>query len=612
MTWLGTRRWKLPLQGNWIMVKRAWILPAAAALLPQGVAAQGVIELEEAFVFSNLLPVEVNRTGASVEVVGAEDLEGSEQGVQNLLERLPGISVSSNGGLGSTAGVRIRGLNENYIGVTFDGIEVTDPSAPQNRFEFGQLTRGAIGRIEIAKGAQTAIYGSDAVAGAVNITSWRPDREGFSWGGEVEAGSYGTYSATLNLGRLDEDTEMAFTLSHIRSDGFSARVENDEPDGFEQTLLTFALEQDVTEAVALGGSLFYADEETEYDGFPATDPVGLSDGIRKGARVFARVRGERVEHEVSLSYYDRFRNEISSFGPFPFEGERTKLAYLGRTELGPATGLAFGADWTEERAVVGASSYDAANGAVFGEVNHALSEVTDIALSLRHDVYSDFADQTSARVALVHRAANDLTIRASIGNGYRAPSLFERFDGFSGNPALTPETGLGGEVSVEKGFEGGWLKATVFRTDIEDLIDFDFGTFTYMQTTGTTRTQGAELSGEWALGAATVYGSYTYTDAERAGMRLDRVPRHDLTLGLMAPVTERLDAALDVRAVGDVLDGGMPLDDYAVANASLTYAVTEDVDAWLRIENLFDEDYETVRFYNTPGRSFYVGLRAAF
>ena len=114
------------------MSMRSILLLSAAIVVPQAAVAQDVFELDEAFVFSGLLPVEVNRTGSTVEVVDEEDLEGSEQGLENTLDRLPGVSVTSNGGLGTTSTIRVRGLDGKYIGVTVNGIEVTDPSSAQN------------------------------------------------------------------------------------------------------------------------------------------------------------------------------------------------------------------------------------------------------------------------------------------------------------------------------------------------------------------------------------------------------------------------------------------------------------------------------------------------
>lgn len=214
----------------------------AAVIVPQAAWSQDVIELDEAFVFSGLLPVEVSRTGATVEVLEGAELDGQGQSVQEALTRLPGVSVVANGGLGQESTLVIRGLGETYIGVTYDGIEMTDSAAPTNAFAFGQLSRAQAGRVELTKGTQTAVYGSDAIGGTVDITSWRPNKDGVSYSSNFEAGSFGTLAGSLSMGQRSETAEVAFTVSRITSDGYAADVTNTEADGFRQTVLSFALE----------------------------------------------------------------------------------------------------------------------------------------------------------------------------------------------------------------------------------------------------------------------------------------------------------------------------------------------------------------------------------
>ncbi len=591
-----------------------YLLTSAAVMLPFGASAQGAFELEEAVVFSGLLPVEVNRTGASVEVIDDTDLEGASQSVQEALTRLPGVSVVANGGLGQESTLAIRGLGETYVGVTFDGIEVTDPAAPTNAFAFGQLSRAAVGRLELSKGTQTAVYGSDAIAGTVDVTSWRPSKDGLSYGGSAEIGSFGNYAGTFHLGQRDAGGDVALTLSRIVSDGYAADNTNEEKDGFRQTLLTFSIDRSISETVSAGLSFFRSDDETEYDAFGAEE--GLSDGERTGVRLFSTIDAGGIEHEIATSYFNVVRDEVSAFGPFPFEGTRRKLEYIGRTAVGGSVDLAFGADWTKEISAAGGVPYEDENGGVFGEVNWAPTDATDLSFSLRHDVYTDFDDQTTGRIAAVHRMGGDLTIKGTLGTGYRAPSLQERF-GFGGNPAFVPEESVGGDLGVTKGFANGSVTATVFYTEIDSLIRYDRATFSLFQLPGTTVSQGVELSGDWKVGAASLYGAYTYTDATTEDARLVRVPRHDLTLGLEMPVTDKVRGGIELRHVMDLLDvdgagTSVALDDYTVANVSVSYDLSEKTQAYLRVDNILDEDYQTTLGYDAPGRSVFVGLRASF
>ena len=595
------------------------LLLTVAVIAPQTVWSQDVIELDEAFIFSGLFPVEVNRTGSTVEVLDADDLAGSEVGVEGALDRLPGVSVTSNGGLGTSSVIRVRGLDGKYIGVTIDGIEVTDPSRIQNTFNFGTFTQGMPSRIELAKGTQTTVYGSDAIAGAVSITTWRPEVDGRSGQSSLAVGSFGTANASLSFGFRDESGEIAATMSRVHSDGFTARPGNDDADGFDQTELSLAIRRNLTDAVTVGLTGLYTDGSSEFDQSD-TDPLAQLDETRTGLRAFAEISGGAIDHELSLSYFENERNDL--FSPFTnnFVGERVKAVYLGNTDLSGAVSLAFGADWSEESSTLDGTASDASNGAVFGELLYALSSSTDVTLGLRHDVYSDFDDQTTGRVAVVHRGAGALTYKASIGNGYRAPSLYERFGPYSPEVVeLQPETSRSADLGIEAAYENASYGATLFYTEIQDLIGFDGTAVTaarpfgaYFQAPGTTISKGVELSAEWTIGAADVFANYTFTNAATEGSRLSRVPRHDVTLGVSGALSDTLTGTFDVRSVRDTVNFGTPMDDYTLANVTFTQSLGEDRDAFLRIENIFDEDYESVPGYNSSGLSVFVGLRASF
>lgn len=587
----------------------------AAVIVPQAAMAQDVFELDEAFVFSGLLPVEVNRNGSTVEIVDEEDLAASQVGVENTLDRLPGVSVTSNGGLGTASSVRIRGLDGKYIGVTIDGIEVTDPSSIQNSLNFGSFTRGLVDRIELAKGTQTTVYGSDAIAGSVNLSTWRPEMDGRSGGYAVEAGSFGTASAQLSFGHRDESGEVAVTLSRVQTDGFSAvptEAAGDD-DGFEETGLTFSLRRNLSDTATVGLTGFLTDGSSEFDDEFNDLPVGQLDLTRVGLRAFAEVTSGAIEHEFGLSYFENDRLDVFSSFTNSFIGERVKLEYLGTTDLSAAATLAVGTDWSEETSTLDGDASSASNGAVFGELLYAVSDATDVTLGLRYDVYSDFDDQATGRLAVVHRGEGALTYKASVGNGYRAPSLYERFGPFAPvGITLQPEESRSADVGIEADFENASYAATVFYTEIDNLIAYDLGTFSYNQVPGTTVSRGVEMSADWSVGVADVFANYTYTDAGSDSGRASRVPRHDLTLGVAGSLSDTLTAAIDLRSVNDTVSGGEVLDDYTVANVTLTQKLSANREAYLRIENLFDEDYQTVPNYSTPGLSVFVGLRASF
>ncbi len=189
----------------------------STALISHPLLAQEVFDLDEIVISPSLSPVEASRTGAAVEVLEGQDTGQEDTRVINRLARLPGVNMTSTGGLGAQATIQVRGLPSRYVGVRINGIDVTDPSGTQNQFNFGGLTASGIQRIELLKGSQSALYGSSAIAGVVNITTFRPEVLGFSGQAQVEAGSFETYSGTFSLCHATERGEVALIYGYVES-----------------------------------------------------------------------------------------------------------------------------------------------------------------------------------------------------------------------------------------------------------------------------------------------------------------------------------------------------------------------------------------------------------
>jgi len=585
--------------------------------------ATDVVELGTITVSGSLSPVATEQSGASVEIVDGREARDTDTRLTDRLDRLPGVNSVSTGGLGGATTLQIRGLPARYVGVQINGIDVSDPSGTQNQFDFGGLTGDSLGRIEVLKGSQSALYGSEAVGGLVDISTWRPTADGFSGELRTEAGRYETYSGALNMGYRDARGEVALTYARTDTEGFSSRSSNGEKDGFEQDMLTFYGEYATSEVLSLGLTGFHMDSDAEFDPFIGTAGSLLTE--QTGLRGFARLTTGRVDHELSVSHLDIDRRDTSPGAFTPrFTGERTELSYLGSADLGRYSRLNFGVEYTEERFTAAPVRGSKDNTALHGEWLITPADTIDVSLALRQDEDSDFGGETTGRAAAVWRPAEGWALRAVAGTGFRAPSLFERFSAF-GDPTLEPEESRSYEIGVERSFASGSVEATLFKTEIDNLIRFDptatkcgsgFGCFT--QVPGKTTSEGLELAGDFDINAAVaIYGSYTYTDARNNGQRLTRTPRHDAVVGLEAQFTPAWRGGFDVRHVADVLPSafapvGNKVGDYTLVGARIEHDVTERAVVYLRVENLFDEDYETAGGFNTPGRSAHVGLSAKF
>lgn len=605
-------------------MNRTIFVAGLATLAAQSAAGQDAFDLGTLVVSPSLSPVPEGEVASTVEVLTGDEIRGRDTGTRETLDRLPGVSFSGNGGLGANTTLRIRGLDTSYIGVRLDGIDVSDPSSTQTSFNFGQLVGSGLSRIEVLKGSQSALYGSEAIGGVVNLQSWRPTRDGASGEALLEAGSFGTVKGSASAGFRSERGEVALSLGRVQTDGISARAGDDEEDGFDQTQILVSGRFAATETLTFGANAFRRDSDVEIDR-SATDNSGESTTEQTGARVFAELVAGPVTHRLTYSEFVSERRDPGG-AITAFDGTRTELAYEGNATLGATADLDFGLSQTEETIETSSvAKRDETVLAAFGELRWRPSDRTTVSVALRRDDNSDFGVETTGRLALTHLLREDVTLRAVAGTGYRAPSLFERYSQY-GDPALQPETSKSFELGVEKSFgEQAVIEATVFYTEIEDLIDFDgaatacgSGFGCYDQVPGLTVSQGMELSGAYDLTErVTVNGSYTYTDAETDGARLARVPRHDLVLGAEADLTDGWSATGEIRHVADIEPSAFaPADnkvgDHTLVNLGVGYEVSETSELYLRVENALDEDYETAGGYNTPGRAVFAGLRASF
>lgn len=599
-----------------------------AGLAPLAGTAQEIILLDEITVSANFEDTQTDRSGSSVEIVTEEDLEKTnETRATDVLSRLPGVAVRSRGPLGGASSLTIRGVNHSNIAVRVDGIDVSDPSAPQVAFDFGSLTTMDIGRIEVLKGAQSAAYGSEAIGGVVDITTKRATEEGVEQTAVLEFGSYATRKGAYSYAAKGERGELAFTLSRVETDGFSAAEENDgntEDDGFESTRLSFYGDYDLGEAVKVVVSGFLEEAEYDYDESGPVDgtPDDVTDNDSHGLRAALQFETGSVEHEVSASIFDieRVLTGTNFFGPFRFqyEGERQTIGYQGATDLGANSRLVFGAESVEETYTsdfgFGASTNDSTVNSAYAELSVAPNDMLDVTGTLRFDDHSEFGAHTTGRLAAAYRPREDLIFRASLANGFRAPSPYELYDFYAGNPDLDPETSISAELGVEKRYgDAGFVKATAFWVEVEDMIDYSYATYSYVQADGKVRRHGIELSTGWDFGTVGVEAAYTYT-GRSGNASLDSsgwltvTPRHTLAVSATADLTDRLSTTVTALHNAD----RDTLGDMTVVNASATYAINDSVSAYLRIENLFDEEYQSVPGFGTSDRAAFVGLRADF
>lgn len=614
---------------------------ALALIAAAGSAAAQEFDLGEIVVQGGLEASGIDETGAVVEIVTEDDLAATgETRVIDYLARLPGVSIRQRGSLGGVGALTIRGVSQNNIAVRIDGIDVSDPSGPQVAYDFGGLTTSDISRIEVLKGSQSALYGSEAMGGVINITTRRATEDGVSQTAAMEYGSYATFKGAYSVAARGEGYDFALTQSWVQTDGYSAGDENDgndEADGFEARRLSFAAEFAMTTAASLELSAFTEQSTFDYDeavgGIPFDGtPDDVTDRDQRGLRAALNLSMGGVDYTAELTRYeiDRTQSGTTRFGAatLGYNGTRRTAALRGAADIGTNARVIAGIERTVEDYTTNFNfggfippqeNVTTTINAIYAELDLALSEDVDVTATLRHDDRSDFGGFTTGRLAAVWRVQDDLLLRASVANGFRAPSpyelTYESFIAGFDEEELSPETSRSFELGLEKRYgASGTVGATLFYITADDIIDYDGANDAFVQLDGTVTRRGLELSTAWAFeGGLAVSGNYTYTESESdaplsSSGWLASAPKHALSASITAPLTERI----DLTVTGLYEAGRETLDDYGVVNATATYAISQGAEVYVRVENLMDTEYQTVEGYGTSDRAVFAGIRASF
>jgi len=626
-------------------------LCAALAATPLG--AQNVFTLDELVFSASLTDVARDRTGVTTQVITEEQLRnaGNVQ-LADVLSRQPGITVTRNGGLGGQTDVRIRGNGPGYTAVYIDGILVNDPTSTTGGFNgFSSISTRSVQRVEIIRGSQSAIYGSNAIAGVISITTFNAasmDENSIEQSYQFEIGSYETYSGRYSYQQKFGPLTLSFGMNAIRSGGISAADENNgnlETDTFDANGQNFAINYEVTPSTEIGVQIFRDASNGESDEY-GTQPIDGTPGDEKsslsvrGFRGYANFSNSGWEHELSFSRAQTNRalssasisaETAANWGSTydsSFEGIRNNLRLLSSSQISNNTTLSVGFEAEE----VTAKSNNVAgpvrpidSQSFFVEALQTINEQLDISLGLRHDRYSTISSQSSPRISIVYRATNYLTLRSTYATGFRAPSASESLwefpslgSTYRGNPNLKPESSRNLELGLSYNTAANSIfEATYFDVDVEDFMKFSSdgaGGWTTLNTLGTTNFKGVEIGAQIQISPeAALSGSYTYTDAyEQSGLRVKSVPRHSGSVNLQYMPNNDLSAFIDMLHVEDKLDFSAIGDNYTVFNTGATYSLNNSAELYLRIENLTNHEYQTARGYGTPDRSIYIGVRGTF
>lgn len=627
-------------------------LPAAIIAASLNVAAIADDHIENIVSTANRTPMAQSRIGSAVSVVNRSQIDARQSAqVSDLIQDLPGIAVSRASGPGSQTQVRVRGAEANQLLVLIDGVAANNPSGA-DEFNFASLTAWDVEKIEVVRGPQSALWGSDALAGVINITTRNGGEEPLRGGLFLEGGSFDTIngggSVGLNTGRLSTD----LNVSWYDSAGVNIAREGDEKDGYDNLTVGLNSSFQATDTLRLGFAARQTEASNDYDDTSTTGLPVDADLTTDNRLTFLRADAslalldQRLNQDLQFSYADtRTTNKDQGSTASTDEGERFGVYWQASWDFTPLPNeyrATVAVDYDKEEfetsaPVFGGLSDQQQDRDSIGYVTELLAqplESLNLSASLRHDDNSDFKDKTTYRLTGTWRIdASDSRLHASYGTGMKKPTFTELFGffpgSFIGNPDLKPEESRGGDI----GFEQGWLDGrlttdlTWFYAELTDEIRTVFlpgFQSTAINSDGHSRRQGVEatLRGRLRPGLEAT-ASYTYTDSEEpddaGGKQTEtRRPRHMAALNLdYRMLNDRVGLNLNLSYTGEQTDQDfsvfpspyVTLDDYTLVNIAASYAASDTLTIYARAENLFDEDYENLFGFRTPGAGYYAGIR---
>ena len=626
----------------------AIVLSASSLVIPT--VSAGEAEIQEVMVSASLVPIAANKSANAITVIDSEQLRNrAALSVSDLLRDVPGLAVSRSGVQGSQTQIRARGAEANHLLVLIDGVEANDPSQ-SDELNWGVLAADDIERIEVIRGPQSSMRGSDAMAGVVNIIT-RSASAPFSAAAFTEVGSFSTKRSGFNLGAKKDNFDIRLGVSDTQTEGENISRTGDEKDGYENTSINLKAGLQLSDELRISVAARHSDGMNEFDADNDFDGfIEDQDAVSEFRNSTMRLQGDyssadgRWQHKLMVAQSNNdneafadgtlgnvtasTKDQIQYIGSLFWNNGAQRLSFLAEREeedykqRGP---LNWGLDPNQDR------ERDTDSFAL--ELRTDISDDLSFAASGRHDDNSEFDSANSFRVEAIYQLNDGLRLRSAYGTAVKNPTFTERFGfytNFIGNPNLEPEESSSWELGMDKQMGELSLSATLFDTELESEIDgfvYDPATFAYTSGNkeGKSQRQGVEFTASVNMSDNLVINAaYTYTDsveADGAGGYKDEIrrARHTGSLNLAWQAMDNLQINTNAQYSGSQTDTYFPpwptpsqtvtMDDYRLININANYSASDKLDIYLRLDNLLDDDYEEVFGYQTLGFGASLGLR---
>jgi vitamin B12 transporter len=599
--------------------------------------------LPRVIVSATRLPTPEDEVASSVTLITAADIDAQQaRTLPDILQSVPGLNVIQTGGAGGATSIFMRGANSNHVKILVDGIDVNDPSTPGDTFDLEHLLLADVDRVEVLRGPQSGLYGSDAIGGAIYIVT-KTGSGPLAASATLEGGSFGTFNQMGSVSGSAGASNYAFNVDHFRSTDTAvtpldllAPGEMRNNDSYDNKSFSTKLGTKLTDDLDVTVVARYIDTTLLFTSdnfdFPSTPDATRSE--ENVQQLFTRASAHlalfagRFEETLGVGFtHDHTSDYGPEASPRLSRGDRLKIDWQGNIALAQTEVLVVGAEHQRDAIEQSPISAQMTTNAGFAQLQSSFGSRLFNTVSVRYDDNDRFGGKTTYRIAPEFVVIETgTTLKGSVGSGFKAPTLNQLFVdfpdfGFLANPNLKPESSVGYDLGFEQALLERKLRfgMTYFHNHIRDLIE-DNSTFTTDINIERATSYGFENFVAYApLARLLMRADFTYTLAQDDILReeLLRRPKVKASIAGTWQASNALSLTATVLYVGPWIDGNrnftierLTAGGYATTNLAASYALSRHLSLFARINNLFDRRYEDPVGFDRPGFGVFAGIKA--
>jgi len=617
-------------------------------------------ELDTMVVTATKTPTSIHKTGSSITVISADDIAHRQfQTLADALQDVPGMHIVQTGVKGSQTSVFMRGTKSEHTMVLIDGVEMNDPSSPTASFDFANFLLEDIESIEIVRGSQSVLYGSDAIGGVIHIRT-RTGKGKAKIRGKVEAGMNSTHHETVSLSGSNENVSYAVSMGLLKTDGETITPEKyitaggvSDDDGYDNKVFSTKLLWQVSSNFEANFSARYIESESDIDGFLTEDIDRTNDSEQLfiTANLIGLFLNEQWQSTFSIARTDierknkdGRRNVTETLEDTQFEGIKNKFGLQNDLFFFDNQTITVGLEYEDEK--VNSDGFTSYGDTGFGHYiidqdTHADRQTKSIyiqdqinfnnkvstILGLRYDDPDDFGSETSYRATTSYQVMDSSRVYGSYSTGFRAPSIYElyghqpnSYGAYTGNPDLKPETSKGWEIGINQSLFNNKtnVNLTYYKSNIEDLMTIEYtGSDSTTINIDEVDIHGVESSiSIQALPFLDIGLNYTFTrieDKDDIDTELVRRPKHKASINLDFYPTERMTVTTNIQYTGprsdvEAFGNTVKVGGYSIINVATNYQVSPLTRVFARIDNLGNKKYEPALNFQALGLTGYLGI----